>query len=59
MVHGVIQSWREESAQGVVSRVQTQAILSHLNSETERLERETERLKRQTSSMKSGTRPFG
>jgi hypothetical protein len=41
-----------ESAQGVVSQVQTQAILSQLNLETERLKRETERLQQETERMK-------
>jgi len=40
---------KQESADGVVSRCQSSAIVSQLNSETERLKRETERLKRGSS----------
>ncbi|MGA9966456.1 MAG: hypothetical protein WBQ10_14755 [Terriglobales bacterium] len=48
---------QEESARGVVSQVQTQAVVSQLNSETERLKRETERLSRETERGRRGSRP--
>ena len=57
-LHG-LESWLKElykagkleSAEGVVSQGQQSAIVSQLNSETERLKRETEHLKRDTERM--------
>jgi hypothetical protein len=46
---------QEESAQGVVRRVQMSAIVSQLGSETERLKRETERLERETEQLRLET----
>ncbi len=55
---------KQESAHGAVTRVQTSAIVSQLNSETERLKRETvrleseaERFRQETGRVRGNTRP--
>lgn len=63
-LHG-LESWlkelykaaKQESAEGVVSQVQSSVIVSQLNSETERLKQETERLTRETEQTKRGPSP--
>lgn len=46
---------QQESAHGVVTQAQTSAIVSQLDSETERLKRETERLEREAEQLRRET----